>query len=730
MKHYLGRVVFGLGMHRLFLHDKALVVAFHTIGEHGKLNSIQVTPTLFRKYCQFFKQHFEVVSLGDLLANLREGRNVGGKLVITFDDGYRDNYAFAAAELERVGLPATFFVTTDFIGSATVPRWDEDADVKSEWMTWDEVIDLDQRGFDIGAHTKSHVNLRLSAEKDVRDEVEGSKAVIEEKLGHDISNFAYPYGRRSDMTDYAKEIVFNAGFDCCVSCYGGSVSSTSDSMDLPRVPINDWYISPYQFGLDVLRPFQEADGEYGQPESADEKILIVSYHLYPDAAVGARRPSELMRFLADKGHDVEALSASLGKTTAKDEELAERIKGLEVMRVVQPPSITDWLWKHLKRLFGYARPKRRLEDEIHLSSDIGMPDSKLPESVLDKLRRHYNSMYSLYDARKTWALLAVCRSIIRRFQKRYDIIISSGPPSAAHIVGYLVAKMHGAKYVMDFRDPWVGNSQTGEQSNSWVRDYLEGRMESACCNRADLIIATTPGIKRMLELRYADLSGGANVVYNGFDGIPNHSSRGSKGRLDMLYAGTLYLNRNPFPFLNMVQQLVGNNSVDRQNVTFTLIGECSTWRGLSLISWVEEHNLQDVVAIFDRVTASKLAKLTEKSSVLINFAQGQPDQVPAKTYEHLAVGKEMIIITESDSDTASVIRKAGHGHIVSDIDPDSAMETLLAVYRGLVDRENDVVTKFHDVGFFSRETQNEIFYNFLDIRLENYAKRAENQDEV
>ena len=74
---------------------------------------------------------------------------MGGSLSITFDDGYLDNYEIAAPILREVGLSATFFVTTNFIGSEFVPFWDSDLPQQPGWMSWKQVRELADHGFEI-----------------------------------------------------------------------------------------------------------------------------------------------------------------------------------------------------------------------------------------------------------------------------------------------------------------------------------------------------------------------------------------------------------------------------------------------------------------------------------------------------------------------------------------------------------------------------------------------------
>ncbi len=252
LKHALGRVVFGLGLHRRFLGDRGVIVAFHRVDDELEGNAISCTTAEFTEFCLFFRRYFEVVSLEQFLDDLEEGQPLGGKLVITFDDGYRDNHLTAAPILERLGLPACFFITTGFVGTDKVPWWDEEWGIQSRWMSWAEVQDLALRGFELGAHTVNHPDLgKLEGPKAVA-EIQESRDHLEREVGKGVPCFAYPFGRPDQISEANRELVRTLGFRCCLSGHGGLVDPGTDPFRLLRTPISPWHLSPYQFGFEIL----------------------------------------------------------------------------------------------------------------------------------------------------------------------------------------------------------------------------------------------------------------------------------------------------------------------------------------------------------------------------------------------------------------------------------------------------------------------------------------------
>jgi peptidoglycan/xylan/chitin deacetylase (PgdA/CDA1 family) len=252
IKTVAGRLLYRSSAYRLHWPDRALVVVFHRVNDRYPGDPITVTRQAFTSFLDFFARYFRVVSLSELLAKLARSADVSRHLAITFDDGYLDNWSVAAPELAARGLPACFFITTGFVGSTRDAWWDAARGVRSEWMTWDQIRALHSAGFELGAHTISHVNLGASDPATARREIMGSKTQLEAETDSAVRHFAYPFGGPEHLGADQRQMVKDAGFASCVSAYGGRVRQGDDPYRLRRLGINSWFRSPYQFGIECL----------------------------------------------------------------------------------------------------------------------------------------------------------------------------------------------------------------------------------------------------------------------------------------------------------------------------------------------------------------------------------------------------------------------------------------------------------------------------------------------
>ncbi len=251
LKAALGRMVCWLGLLRPLVGDRAVIVLFHRISDSHPNDPITISSQKFERFVKFFARYFEVVKLSELLTLLPSGK-LGGKLVITFDDGYLDNATTAAQILERHGLLACFFLATGYVGTDFVPAWDREHRIVSQWMSWDQARVLREAGQDIGSHTEHHVDLGVVHGEEARREITGGRDRLAAEMGESTGLFAHPFGSRGQMSEENNVIVKEIGLRCNLSAYGGTVKNGDDPHNLLRIPISNWFDSPYQFAFELV----------------------------------------------------------------------------------------------------------------------------------------------------------------------------------------------------------------------------------------------------------------------------------------------------------------------------------------------------------------------------------------------------------------------------------------------------------------------------------------------
>ena len=199
-------------------------------------SSLFVTPENFARQLAYIKSKgYTVISLDELVKGIKNKRRFKHKaVVITIDDGYKDNYIYAYPTLKKYGFPATLFIIANFIGK------------NRDFMTWEEIKAMSESNISFGGHTKNHIYLPPIERKHVLgDETLGCKELIEAKLGTSINYFCYPFG---GFTEEVKAVLKQAGYKGACTTNRGFIKMNKDVYELKRVKVtNSDMTKPFNF---------------------------------------------------------------------------------------------------------------------------------------------------------------------------------------------------------------------------------------------------------------------------------------------------------------------------------------------------------------------------------------------------------------------------------------------------------------------------------------------------
>ena len=156
------------------------------------------------------------------------------RVVLTFDDGYRDFYTHAFPVLRQYGFSATVFLPTDFIGDGRPGLRCK------QHLKWEEVRELAGQGIAFGSHTCTHPQLHKAGPERLHDELTRSRVAIAREIGA-CSGFCYPNkfpDQDARFTSTLSKVLMSSGYSCCLTTRIGVDHEAEDLFALKRIPIN------------------------------------------------------------------------------------------------------------------------------------------------------------------------------------------------------------------------------------------------------------------------------------------------------------------------------------------------------------------------------------------------------------------------------------------------------------------------------------------------------------
>src|SRR5882762_6412718 len=228
---------------------QTIIFCYHLLVDKIRYPGTEITPAAFEAQMKQLKDAgITVISMQDLLAWKRGEKNIPPRCaVISFDDGWKSQYEVAWPIMKKYGYPFTMFIYTEGVRGGALGGGGA--------ITWEQLADMRDNGVDIEAHTATHQDLReghaitlvgqgvkktrtkltgAAYEQWLRNEVVGSKQLLEQRLGIKVNCFAVPFG---NYNEHVKELARNAGYEAMFTVYGQPITFTSPMDSIGRYAI-------------------------------------------------------------------------------------------------------------------------------------------------------------------------------------------------------------------------------------------------------------------------------------------------------------------------------------------------------------------------------------------------------------------------------------------------------------------------------------------------------------
>ncbi len=389
-------------------------------------------------------------------------------------------------------------------------------------------------------------------------------------------------------------------------------------------------------------------------------VLFLTYYFPPSGGPGVQRSLKFAKYLMQFGWmpTIVTVRPEHASYPDLDPALAEEI----------PASV------HVERTSAwdpYALYARMLKQEKQDIVSVGF----LGETDMDARRRLARWMRAnvfLPDARVGWIPFAAARGHALLRDRRFDAVLTTGPPHSTHLAGLILKLIHDRPWVIDFRDPWTEIDYYAELPMTPLARTIDRWLESHVLRHADAATVVSESMSRRFAARAALR---LRVIENGYDeaDFRGVTSRPPDDQFVIGHVGNLNGARNPVVLWKALAELHPAESMPDLKIRLT--GNVDP----SVMTSASELGLADLIDVQPYVPHEVAIDRMHRTTLLllcINRVEGSGGITTGKLYEYLATGRPILGIGPPDGDAARVLGKTDAGKMF-DFDDVSGVQAFI-----------------------------------------------------
>jgi glycosyltransferase involved in cell wall biosynthesis len=363
------------------------------------------------------------------------------------------------------------------------------------------------------------------------------------------------------------------------------------------------------------------------------KILLISYYWPPAGGSGVQRWMYFAKYLKEFGCDITVITVDpkFASYSSLDDSLIEQIKDIEVHKTKT---------FELIRLYSFLK-----SGNAKKSIPQGNVGGK-KKSFLDKFSSYVRANYFIPDARVGWNPYVISKANELFKKKKFDTVITTGPPHSTHLVGLKLKEKYQFKWITDFRDPWTEVYYNDIFKRTKKNQQKDEKLELNVLKNADLVLTIGPSMKNLLAKKVD--SSKIHYIFNGFDeNLLKNIQRKNDANFVISYVGTLASNYPYKSFLDAVKKLKINNLELHftGKIDSVIIDE---FQAIESINFVY-HGVKTHQEAFNSMLNADVNVL------LLPYQKDSQIMITGKVFEYLATGNPILCIGSKESDAVKII---------------------------------------------------------------------------
>lgn len=202
------------------------VIYYHSVDKNAD-NELTITPDMLEEQLNYINDNnYITITMEELYEHLQKNKPIPEKsILITFDDGYMNNYTEAFPILKNLNMKATIFCIGNSLDG-------------SYYLSEEAIKEMSDYGIDIQSHTVNHLHLDTLSYDEQLLELKNSKEILEKITGKEIISIAYPFGDYNEDTIKAAK---NSGYKLAFTTNLGLSDRDDNIYELDRIYISSYY---------------------------------------------------------------------------------------------------------------------------------------------------------------------------------------------------------------------------------------------------------------------------------------------------------------------------------------------------------------------------------------------------------------------------------------------------------------------------------------------------------
>src|SRR4030067_3580845 len=349
-----------------------------------------------------------------------------------------------------------------------------------------------------------------------------------------------------------------------------------------------------------------------------KKILLISYHFPPSAAVGGLRSLNFAKSLPSLGWSPYVLTIKEQYLENIDKGRLEGLNGTKIFRTNLNPTI---LQGYVRFKSIYRKPSEPKDMGISFASSGNGNVSA--ESMFRRFKRYLLSIFFvLPDMERNWIIPATLRALRELKHEKIDYIFTTCPPYSVHLVGLLLKMITGVKWIADFRDPWMTTGSKRTYPTCLLSLRIERWLEKMVIQKSDMVTFNVERLKDEYKKKY-NSQPSEKFVYipNGFDPtlFSKYKSLEKYDKFTLTYTGSLYVGRTPEPIFIAMRKLADEGRVDISKIRVKLVGSCQNINGKPTSRLAGSYGLGSAVEILDTVPYSNALEIVKRRQLSLLY---------------------------------------------------------------------------------------------------------------